>query len=699
MTKVIGDLFDQYTAERERNEKRASRGTMYLLDSARKHWDNMSEFRREGERSHDFVNGRQWNDKILYEGKWISEHAALIKQGYNPRTINLLNRVMKNVMGVVLKNGNEPNVYSTDGNEQAVCDVLNVLKDANNAANKVKLLWPLQFKQFYEWGAVISKLTYGYMSGSRKCDCWTENVDPRSFFCDTGTMDIRAMDCDMVGMLHTLPLDEVLANFATGKPKEAHRKHKMICDVYGKCADRRVVTGAYSEVFGNVRLKNLDFLLPKDHDMCRVIEVWTKERRDVFYVHDTADGSLTVINPDEYETFVEAENAMRIAAAMACGVSAEEIETAQRIVDDPVKATDEGLTMPIGCRLKIAEFKEERYWYFRFLTPTGEVLDEGESPFAHKSHPFVFVFYPFVNGEIKSPIGDLIDNQKNLNRNMTMWDQVQKISMKGFTAFDRNSLPDDDPDGDRLHNILAQPGGSYGFNLKPGEQIQNKVVQMSTNNTGIGLMEMIQLNASNIEDISGVNGALQGKPGYSTTSGSLYMQQAQNATGSLLDIIECYYAFLMDCAYKQCSNMMQFYDETKVMKVAGEGAWETLQAYKQTLNDDFLELDFKMLESPSSPVYRQIANDYLQAWLQMGLIDFPTMLNIGNFPFKDKLQVAIDSRNAEMAAAGGQPMPTMVPQQNINASVAGIQAANAGSGNNAYNRMAETKSVPSVNGL
>lgn len=691
MTKVIGDIFDTVAAEKRERAERKDRSCFTVFNGARNNYDNMRDFRKEGVRCHDFVAGRQWNDLILYKKKWVTEYEALVDQGFNPRTTNLINRVVKNVMGVVLKNGNEPTAYSQDGEEQGFCDVLNTGMSANNTHNKVKLLWPQQFKQFLEWGNIVSKLTFGWRDG--KYDCWTENIDPRSFFCDTGMMDIRGWDGNMVGMLHTLPLDDVLASFARGRnAKAAHDKHKHICEVYGKCKDRKYVTNSYSQNFGKTRLKNVDFLFPSDPDMCRVIEVWTKERRDVYYVHDTLDGTMNVILPEDYEEFVEKENETRILAATMAGVSPVDIFTARTIVEDPEKAEKEGMVMPESCRLRVADFNEERYWYYRYLTPTGEVLDEGESPYWHKSHPFVFVFYPFVNGEIRSFVADIIEEQKNLNRGRTMHDQIMRISMKGFTAYDKNALPDDDLDGELLHEVLAQPGGSYGFDLKPGEQIQNKVVQMTTNNTGVGLMETIQMDAANIEDISGVNGALQGKPGYSTTSGTLYQQQTQNATGSLLDVIEAYYSFITDCAYKQCSNMLQAYDKDKWTKIAGKGAWEVIQAYMSTVNEDALELDFKMIEGPESPAYRAIAWDFLQNWLQMGFIDFDTMLEASKMPLGDKVKEGRAKANAMAMAQGGQPLPNSMPQQNVQASVAGANAMQGGA-NNAYNRMAETKPV------
>lgn len=682
---------DSVKEEKQERNQRGDNASLRILYNAMHHWNNMQPIRDEGERCHRFVYGDQWGDKVRNKrGRWVTEREAVMEEGYNPRTVNLINRVVKNVMGVVLKNGNQPMSYSIDGDEQGVCDVINKLLDANNTQNETKLIWPLQFKQFMEKGMIISKNTFGYMNG--KFGCWTENIDPRNFFCDTGTIDIRGWDCNMVGMLHTLSLDDILASFAVGRSGRA--KHKMICEAYGSCKDRKMVSNLFSEPFGMSRLKNVDFLFPKNGDMCRLIEIWTKETKPRYYVHDTLDATLTIIDEERYDEFVAAENARRIEMARMAGVSEREIAEAMRCVEQAGEVDDEDdeAIMPASCRLRIGEWREDRYWYYRFMTPTGVVIEEGESPYKHKMHPFAWIFYPFVQGDVRPYCADLIEENKNINKDATMFVQIMKNSMKGFTAFDKNTLPGDDPDGERLMEVLAQPGGAYGFELKGGEQIQQKVVQLSSNNTGIGLLESIKMSQTNIEDVSGVNGALQGKPGYSTTSGTLYNQQAQNATSSLLDIIEAFYAFLIKGSYKQVSNMLQAYDEKMIDRIAGKGSYATIMAYLDSLNEDSLELDFKMVESTASAAYRQIISDYAQGWLQMGFIDFPTFLKITQLPMTDKLLVLLEQANAQFMQSGEAPLPTRMPQQSIEASVAGANAVNGGA-NNAYNRMAQTRPV------
>ena len=699
MTKIVGDLFDTVAAKKEALEELCcDESGMRRLNEAKHHWDNMRAVVKEGERCHKYNMGRQWDDLIEYDGKTMTEYAALVKQGFNPRTTNLLNRVEKNVMGVVLKNGNEPMAYANDSAEQGFADVINVLLQANNTLNKTNILWPQQFKQFLEWGMLIGKESFGWNfagDGKSKFDCWKDNVDPRVYFTDTGQTDVRGWDGNLCGMLHTLSIDDVLANFVTDKnPKKAAEKHKKICQIYGKCCmpeGRMKIAGTFADMFGYSSKNNIDFLFPKDVDKCRVIELWTKETRASFYVHDSLDGTWVIIKPEEYDEYVEAENQRRIDMAVSAGVSAADIETARRIVSGEDTESD----MPAGCMLRCADFHEDRYWYYRFMTPTGYVLDEGESPYIHGGHPFVQIFYPFVNGDIRSFMSDLLEEQRNVNRLLTMYDKIMRHSAKGFLAFNKNTMPEDDPDGEELTKVWAQPGGAYGFDLKSGEQIQQQVAQISGNNTNIGIMEMLQTEMNYIEDISGVNGALQGKPGYSTTSGSLYMQQAQNATGSLLDVIEAFYSFLRDSAYKQVENMLQSYDKEKIDRIAGPGSYDKMVAAVGTTDFTNIELELRMLESPSSPVYRQISNDFLQTWLQMGFVDFPTMLQIGHFPFSDKLLAAWNAKNEAALAQGGEPLPDRVQQQDVNGSVTGanIPGSGAGGGMNAYNRMAQSKNV------
>ena len=46
------------------------------------------------------------------------------------------------------------------------------------------------------------------------------------------------------------------------------------------------------------------------------------------------------------------------------------------------------------------ERKLEQIWYYKFLTPSGYCLAEGESNYEHQEHPFTVLLDPLIDGEI-----------------------------------------------------------------------------------------------------------------------------------------------------------------------------------------------------------------------------------------------------------------------------------------------------------
>ena len=161
------------------------------------------------------------------------------------------------------------------------------------------------------------------------------------------------------------------------------------------------------------------------------------------------------------------------------------------------------------------------------------------------------------------------------------------------------------------------------------------------------------------EDISGVNGALQGKPGYSGTSGSLYAQQTQNATTSLSDLLESFGDFVMNAAYMDVKNIQQYYDSKRVFNIAGRRGALTIYD-PERIRD--VEFDLSITESTLTPAYRQIANDFIMQLWQSGQISLQELLENGDFPFADQLLQSINSRQQEqvqqmVGEQGTLPMP------------------------------------------
>jgi hypothetical protein len=180
----------------------------------------------------------------------------------------------------------------------------------------------------------------------------------------------------------------------------------------------------------------------------------------------------------------------------------------------------------------------------------------------------------------------------------------------------------------------------------PSAKHGNVPQQIASNSTNIGINELLSLQLKFFEEISGVNGALQGKPGYSGMSAALNNQQTQNATKSLLDLLESFNEFVSDAANKDVKNIQQFYDEKQIVEIAGRANLSNVEFDpKDVLNSEY---NLSIVPSTATPAYRALANDFLiQIW-QSGQITLQQLLQTGDFPFADQLLQSLQSQQEQM---------------------------------------------------
>ena len=205
---------------------------------------------------------------------------------------------------------------------------------------------------------------------------------------------------------------------------------------------------------------------------------------------------------------------------------------------------------------------------------------------------------------------------------------------------------------DEIAEEWSRFNGMIVIKAKPGAVLPQ---QVSANATNIGINELLQLQLKFFEDISGVHGALQGRAGASGMSGTLYAQQAQNATTSLLDLLDSFSMFVVDAAYKDVKNMQQFYDSKRVFNIAGKSSTQVEYDPKKIRD---IEFDLSIVESTSTPAYRQMANDFLMEIWKTGQISLQQLLEHGDFPFADDLLQSVKSQQEQMQnglVADGMP--------------------------------------------
>jgi hypothetical protein len=147
--------------------------------------------------------------------------------------------------------------------------------------------------------------------------------------------------------------------------------------------------------------------------------------------------------------------------------------------------------------------------------------------------------YPLTDGEVHSMVEDVIDQQKYVNRLVTLVDHVMGASAKGVLLYPDNILPEGFTWND-LRYAWSKPNGIVPYHPRGGN---DRPEQVSGNATNIGAYEMVNLQMRLFEQISGVSGALQGQASAGTTGAQLYESQVSNSTIALGDIFETFDSF------------------------------------------------------------------------------------------------------------------------------------------------------------
>lgn len=580
-----------------------------ILMEAQYYWSQMDDFRKDRERNKRYTYGFQWDDMICVDGKSMSEEEYIKSQGNVPLKNNLIRRLVRSVLGVYRSQSKEPTCTARDRDEQKLGETMSTILQCNMQLNRMNDVYARTMEEFLISGFIVHRKSYGWRNG--KEDCWTDYVQPNNFFIDNNMRDFRGWDVSVLGEVHDISFGQLCEQFASS-PQE----YRQLRDIY-KWAARKDYIATYAERFGYSRLENYDFLFTSEPGRCRVIEIWRKEQKPRYRCHDYQNGDIFKIDEEDYAQVVLTENEERMRMAKEAGMPEDEVPL--------IKAT----------------WFVDDYWYFYYLSPFGDILREGETPYEHGSHPYVFKAYPFIDGEIHSFVADVIDQQRYTNRLITLYDWIMRASAKGVLMMPEDCLPY----GVSIDDIAESWTEFNGVIVYKPSKSGKVPEQVANNSTNIGIAELLNMQLKFFEDISGVTGALQGKPGYSGESASHYNQQTENATKSLLDLLECFSCFVVDGAYKDVKNMQQFYDSKRVFNIAGKSGAQ-IEYDPKKIRD--VEFDLSITESTSTPAYRHLANDMLMQLYQSQAISVEQLLEHGDFPFADELLQSIKSQKEQL---------------------------------------------------
>lgn len=602
---------------RKRMEKCGDKA-LHVIMEAQQHHHNMHRFRTDRSRNKRYTYGDQWKDDVVVDGVKMSEEEYIKKQGSVPLKNNLIRRLVKNVVGVYRGQNKEPTCIARDRAEQQMGETMSVVLQCNMQLNRMAEMLSRGFEEFLISGLVVFRKWYGWQND--KLDCWTQMVPNNKFFIDSNMRDLRGWDVTCLGEIHDLDFNTLCTKFAKS-PKDYTR----LRDIYKGASDAALVKDYYHQFGYDSGTIDFDFFTCSNPNLCRVIEVWRKETKPRYRCHDLNTGEIFKCDVEDYATLVEQVNNERLMTAVALGMPTEEVPLIE------------------------GEWFIDHYWYYYLLTPFGDILEEGETPYEHKSHPYVFKAYPFIDGEIHSFVADVIDQQRYTNRLITLYDWIMRSSAKGVLIFPEECLPSG-MDIDDIADEWSRFNGVIQIKAKAGVPLPQ---QISTNATNIGIAELLNMQLKFFEDISGVNGALQGKPGFSGMSASLNAQLQQAGTVSLLDLLESYSTFVIDGAYKDVKNIQQYYTEARTFNIAGRKSSEIVYNPERIAD---VEFDLSIVESNATPAYRLANNELLKEIWASGQITLEQFLEAGNFEFADDLLQSIRSQQEQMAKgqmAGG----------------------------------------------
>jgi hypothetical protein len=356
----------------------------------------------------------------------ISEEEYIRMQGNIPLKNNLIRRLVKTVVGVY-RNQNKTYVCTArDREEQKMGETMTVLLERNYDTNEKKELDARMFEEFLVSGLAVQKEVWGLKN--KRYDCLSENVNPNYFFMDGGLVDPRMTDVTVIGELHDISFGQLCAAFA-----KSDADIKKLREIY-KTARNDIYMRSYADTFNRNSEDLVSFLVPQDRTLCRVVEVWTEEQRKALWCHDYLTGDAYI---DKYENkaAIDAENASRMEDNRMKDIDGnyiyDELGNIQlQMSEDRVPLIE-------------YEYMVENYWYYRFLSPLGDVLDEGETPYLHGEHPYVVKAFPLIDGEIHPFVADVIDQQRYINHYIILNDFIVKSSAKGTLIVDESSIPEE----------------------------------------------------------------------------------------------------------------------------------------------------------------------------------------------------------------------------------------------------------------
>ena len=613
--------FDSVKARRKENPH----GISYeLLHRANMAWENLRSVRDARQRAMNYCYGDQWGDVIEWKDNRMTEREYIRQRGDIALTNNIMISILNSVVGLYAKQQTEPVCFARVADAQKISDMMSATIQENWQVTNVPDVLNTVFEDGLCGGVLIVRESFERRDG--QTDAWTDYVNPNYAFWEAGS-DPRYKDLRLIGMLHDLSRSELYKQFATEQYGWTPEQLDEVFNLpryngysgYSSHAD-------WSGIEQNERnaVENVSFNVSSDPSLLRVIEVWTKETKRRLQVHDpiatTADGALYRAELSHINE-LQATNAKRVKMYLEAGFTEDDV---------PLITWEE---------------IQDEYWYYTYLAPDGTILCEGETPYDFNSHPFTLKLFPYVNGEVHSFMSNIIDQQRYINRLIVMHDMAARSSAKGLTIVPMDCIPDNMTPRDFADQFTSYDGLIFYDTARINPNARPEII--TSNAVQIGTTELLNMEMNLVRDITNVSGALQGKTPTSGTSAARYSLETQNSTTALYTVFADITSFTEELARKKCAVIKQYYPDHKY--VMNRDKTGVIEFNRMSVEDVMFKIAVK--DSAATAAYLTKANDTLDKFLEMGLINAKQYLRRAKLPYGDELLQDIEAEEqAQMQA-------------------------------------------------
>ena len=597
------------------------RETRYdLINEARLLWESFSDFRTRRIRARNYVRGTP--NEVFKDpdtGETVYEDDYIAEQGRIPFKMNQIGTVIRNLKGQFRSNKTDRVAFPRNRDDNDSGDMMSEALRHACDINRTEEIDADVFGEDLIGGIYGWKNGYKWHSELNRPEISIDPLDPMRLFFNLDILDKRMKELRIVGEIHDVPLEEVIASFARTKADETYLRDK-----YAQLATTIMI----DPVTGFDVIDNLNFFTPSNINLARVVEIWRKEYKWIRFVRDRVTGSRE--ESDLTDAEIDELNMRRAMEAMVMGVNA-----------PPLIEVEE---------------KYEAVWMCYYLTPYGDVLYEGKTPYWHESHPYTIGMANFVDGEVWGLVEDVIDAQRLFNRLITSIDYMFGAAAKGILMVPENTIPD----GSSLEEMAkewSKFNGAMRYKAVPGGESPHQVTH---NPIPPAMFEWLVQNQQLIKDVSGVQGAAQGMEAQSGTPSSLYHQQVQQSQTTNRDYFDSFYEMRRQRDLKTCKLIAQYYDEPMYLATAGKRVNGSKFITYDPARVRDLEFDIVISDTADTPATRQLVEEFLTQLLAQNRLTFAQYLQLSTHPKAEMISKVVESTNPllqDMQAQGGQQQP------------------------------------------